>query len=104
MSKLETYEDEVATITLDRGLDYGHPLEDFTKVNLIAEAIKNCPHPQIKHALYMIGVKMARLAQTPGHLDSIIDIAGYARTMAMILDKQDELASSQAASGLRPDP
>jgi hypothetical protein len=37
----------------------------------------------------MIGVKMARLCTTPDHLDSLIDIAGYARTIAMIHDERD---------------
>jgi hypothetical protein len=38
----------------------------------------------------MIGVKMARLCNDPTKVDSVIDIAGYARTMAMILDKEQE--------------
>ena len=39
----------------------------------------------------MIAVKMSRLCNSPKHIDSIIDIAGYARTIAMILDKEEEL-------------
>ena len=44
--------------------------------------------PLVRNALRMIGVKMARLVQSPDHLDSVIDIAGYARTIAMINDRK----------------
>jgi hypothetical protein len=35
-------------------------------------------------ALCMVGVKLARLAHTPDHVDSLIDVAGYARIVEMI--------------------
>ena len=69
---------------------YGPPEEMFGRVMVMQSALKNCPHPMILHALEMICVKMQRLCTTPDHMDSIMDIAGYARTMAMILDAEEK--------------
>lgn len=74
--------------TDDRQGVYGHPIKDFTKVTEMAKPILESDiDPRLKHALYMIQVKIARLLQTPGHRDSIVDIAGYANTYAMLCDK-----------------
>ena len=43
--------------------------------------------PRLKHALYMVQVKVARLLNTPAHRDSVVDIAGYANTYGMILER-----------------
>ncbi|MBC8158973.1 MAG: hypothetical protein H8E94_06550 [Alphaproteobacteria bacterium] len=85
----KTFDEAIKTITQFRGKDYGHPLEDFERAQTIKAAVSICKNAPVRHALEMIGVKMARLAQTPDHMDSVIDIAGYARTIAMILEKQE---------------
>lgn len=79
---------QIGSITQRRGASYGHPYDDFGRAAQIKEAVSSCPDPRIRHVLEMIGVKLARLAQTPNHLDSWIDIAGYARTAVMVLDRQ----------------
>lgn len=72
----------------DRQSIYGHPIIDFTKVTEMAAPILEADiDPRLKHALYMIQVKIARLLSTPGHRDSIVDIAGYANTYAMCAEK-----------------
>lgn len=72
----------------DRQAIYGHPINDFGKVTRMAEPILESDiDPRLKHALYMIQVKVARLLQTPGHRDSIVDIAGYANTYSMVAEK-----------------
>ena len=88
MSAVEQFDAAVSSVTQDRGKIYGHPADDFARVDRMAEGIKDCHDPRVRHALYMILVKVARLAQTPNHVDSMIDIAGYARTIAMIIDRQ----------------
>lgn len=90
MSPLEQFDKAIEDVTIVRGQVYGHPADDFAKIDLIKQAVSSCPHPTIRHALEMIGVKLARLASTPDHLDSIIDIAGYARTIAMILELEQK--------------
>lgn len=87
MSATEQFDAAIAKVTQERGAVYGHPADDFAKVATMAGAIKDCPDPLVKHALYMVLVKVARLAKTPDHVDSWIDIAGYARTGVMIVDR-----------------
>jgi hypothetical protein len=90
MTNVFFFDKALVDLTEIRGADYGHPNDDFALAMQISHAVEDCPNPQIRQALRMIGVKMARLCHSPTHLDSIIDIAGYARTMAMCLDKQKE--------------
>ena len=84
----DRFDKAIRTITTERGKDYGHPKDDFNRAHRLTQVADECPHPEIRHALRMICVKVARLIQTPDHIDSIIDIAGYARCIAMILDKK----------------
>lgn len=85
-ARLDHFDKQVATITYIRGEDYGPPRADFERAQKIKAAVADCPDPAMRHVLEMIGVKMARLCVTPTHLDSLIDIAGYARTGVMVSD------------------
>lgn len=77
----------------DRQDVYGHPADDFKKVaNMTGPILESKIDPRLKHALYMMQVKIARLLNTPDHIDSVIDIAGYANTYAMILERDDNEA------------
>lgn len=68
--------------------DYGHPIIDFTRVSKAARALDIDPTTgPLHHALYMVLVKVSRLVHTPNHHDSIVDIAGYARTYEKCLEK-----------------
>lgn len=68
----------------DRQQDYGDKLQNFAQIAMIWQGIlatKLQPGEAITAedvALCMIGVKMARLAKSPDHEDSILDVAGYA--------------------------
>lgn len=71
----------------EREATYGHPLSDFTHVSNAAHALGVRPSlGPLNHALYMILVKVQRLVQTPDHHDSLVDIAGYARTYEKCLE------------------
>ena len=96
INRTAEFDAELVDIVKDRGERYGHPLDDFETACKIKDALRACPDPVIRHALTMIGVKMARLCTSPDHLDSIKDIAGYARTIAMILDERERRNSYAA--------
>lgn len=89
-ARTKAFDQALQVITDDRGKDYGHPKDTFAKIQIIKAVIASCPHREVREALEEIGVKMVRLTVSPRHLDSVIDIAGYARTIAMILDKEQE--------------
>ncbi len=75
----------------DRQAIYGHPADDFGKVVTMAQPIFDSNiDPRLKHSLLMCQVKIARLLNTPDHLDSVVDLAGYANTYALILERIEE--------------
>lgn len=89
VTPLEQYDSAVATITEERGKDYGHPINHFGHASRLKDVVAECPDPHIRHALEMICVKMARLIESPEHLDSWVDISGYARTAVMCIDYKE---------------
>mgnify|MGYP003649476502 FL=1 len=87
---IKKFNTAIKTITAERGRSYGHPAKTFDNIAVLQLPLRNCPDARIKHACEMICVKMIRLTVNPYHLDSIIDIAGYAKAMAEILDYIDD--------------
>lgn len=82
-----------------REATYGHPADDFSRVSRASDALGLGIFPDdtdethaLRHALYMILVKIQRLVQTPDHYDSIVDIAGYARTYEKVLERSSDKA------------
>jgi hypothetical protein len=77
----------------DRGAVYGPPSEDFSKQAIMFSQIlrKKLTEPITPKeiALLMICVKLSRLENSPRHMDTVTDIAGYAETYAMILEEEE---------------
>lgn len=69
---------------------YGHPIEDFDRIARMWTAIFGRHVETHEVALCMVAVKISRLVQTPGHHDSLVDIAGYAETAALLKEPNDE--------------
>ncbi len=94
MSRTADFDEAIKRVTQDRGKDYGHPLDDFSRISLMKYALRSCLHDEVRHALEMIAVKMSRLCSTPvtaaSHADSVHDIAGYARTICILLDEEEK--------------
>lgn len=98
-------------LTEERGKDYGHPWDDFRCVQEMWKALvrhrsaddnaSETYHQCVNHVLYLLLVKVARLAHSPTKRDTLEDIAGYAKTLEMCLDveeghKMDSVASEVA--------
>lgn len=66
----------------DRGADYGHPLDDYTRTAAIWSAILGVDVTPEQAQLCMIGVKISRECNKHKR-DNLVDIAGYARTLEM---------------------
>jgi len=95
MKYTEEFDRRIAEVTKERGEVYGHPYDDFGRVAMLQLVLRGCHDAKLRHVLNMIAVKMVRIMATPDHFDSWLDIAGYARTACMIIDKQNALNSSR---------
>ena len=89
-SNTKAFDDAIRHVTERRGETYGHPIDMFNRAARGQEILRQCKDKEIRHTLEMIWIKMCRLVETPNHLDSVIDIAGYARCICMILDRREK--------------
>jgi hypothetical protein len=80
----------------DRGSDYGHPLDDFTKTAKIWSAILGCDVTPEQVGLCMVGVKISREVNKHKR-DNLVDICGYAKTIEMIVDERVRREQRSAA-------
>lgn len=73
----------------DRNQDYGPPTTDFTRTGRLWGALLDRdPIPPEMVAIMMAGLKLSRLAQTPGHLDSRVDTIGYMLTLDRVINDE----------------
>lgn len=74
----------------DRGLNYGRPEDNFERISarwrthLHNRFGVDLPLDAASVAMMMADMKLARLENAPGHLDSWVDLAGYAACGAEI--------------------
>ena len=68
----------------DREAVYAHPSEDYARVARLWSAFLGVEIRPDQAAICMALVKVARLAHTPAHRDSLVDLAGYAEVAARI--------------------
>lgn len=78
-SRIGQFDQAAETIGHDRTLDYGDPALSFVRIAKMWSAIVGAPISPQQVAHMMITLKISRLQQQPDHLDSLIDIVGYAR-------------------------
>lgn len=70
--------DEAANLIVgQRNKDYGDPVENHQHIADIANAITGHALSARDVALILSAVKLARLAKSPDHRDSYVDLCGY---------------------------
>lgn len=67
-----------AKVLEERRDDYGDPVEQFRAIADRWSITLGTPITPSQVALCMIDLKLARLAYDPGHVESIVDVIGYA--------------------------
>lgn len=78
---------EMASIIEQRGKSYGTPRENFGKIADLWSSYKGTKFSREDVAVLFILAKVARLAETHGHRDSLLDIGGYA---ALAIEAEQE--------------
>lgn len=66
------------TIGGDRERDYGAVLPGFERIAAMWSAILGVTVTAEQYAMCQVATKLGRLAETPNHRDSWLDVAGYA--------------------------
>jgi hypothetical protein len=88
MPKNESILDEAKRIVHgDRGENYGHPFEDFSRTAQIWSAILETEVTPEDVALCMVGLKISREVNRPKR-DNIVDGAGYFETLQMVKEER----------------
>lgn len=89
-SREETILEEAQRLVFgDRQADYGHPIDDFTKTAGMWSAAFGWDVGPEDIPLAMIMVKISR-EKNRAKRDNAVDIAGYAGTLAMVRERQEQ--------------
>mgnify|MGYP000195884175 CR=1 FL=1 len=80
--------DACKAVLNSRGQHYGNILENHKRIAEIWSIILGFKVTEEQVLLMMIGLKVARLIQTPDHQDSIIDTAGYAAALSELIEEK----------------
>ena len=94
-TRIAQFDEAAETIGHDRYSDYGDPVESFNRIALMWSAIAGAdigPH-QVAHM--MIALKLSRLQADPTHLDSLVDIVGYARCAVLCGPREAMVSTKQ---------
>ena len=67
-----------AAVVRDRRRTYGEPRDLFERVAVRWSQVLGTRITAVQVAICLCDLKLARLSVDPGHLDSLVDVAGYA--------------------------
>ena len=84
--KAEALLQHAAATVAGRREQYGEALALFDRVARRWSLTLGRPVTPAQVALCLIDLKLARLARDPRHLDSVLDVAGYAGCLAEVAD------------------
>ena len=72
---------QAAAVVANRRETYGDPVTSMTAIAQRWSITLDQPITPAQVALCLIDLKLARLAHQPDHLDSMVDVAGYAAVL-----------------------
>jgi len=72
---------QAAAVVANRRETYGDPVVAMTAIARRWSITLGRPVTPTQVALCLIDLKMARLVHDPAHLDSLVDVAGYAAVL-----------------------
>lgn len=87
--KKEELLDTAKDVTTQRQLAYGPPEQNLQNIATMWSAILDQNITALTVARMMIAVKVARMNGQEDHLDSWVDVAGYAAIAAELMDDKD---------------
>jgi hypothetical protein len=73
--------EHAAGVVTRRRREYGEPVELFDRIAQRWSLTLGTKVSPAQVALCLIDLKLARLARDPNHLDSVVDVAGYAAVL-----------------------
>ena len=77
MKAIKTLDDAV-TVLIQRNTAYGEPIDSMSAIAARWSVTLGVTITPAQVVLCMIDLKLARLAYDPGHVDSVVDVIGYA--------------------------
>lgn len=75
----------------ERGLVYGHPKINQDRIARRLSNLLDFPVEDYQACLAMVEVKLARIQETKGHIDSYIDACAYIALAAQLATEEDDL-------------
>ena len=76
-------------VICDRGAIYGHPRINQTRIAMRLQQLLDTPIADYQACLALVEVKLARIQESPHHLDSYIDACAYIALAGMLATEGD---------------
>ena len=89
MNRDHTLGAAASLINGQRATDYGDATESFTRLAALWTATLGVPVTPAQVVMCLVQLKISRLAHTPGHADSWVDVAGYAALGAELTNPEE---------------
>jgi hypothetical protein len=77
MNREEILQEALRLTSTDRQKNYGEPMLNHQRIADIWTVLLGTAVTPSQVALCMVGVKLARLVETPDHQDSFVDLCAY---------------------------
>ena len=75
----------------DRGAIYGHPKINQDRIARRLTNLLDFPIEDYQACLAMVEVKLSRIQESPGHIDSYVDACAYLALACELKNGEDEL-------------